>query len=60
MSGKEASNLSVLFNPGHITRLKGKGHMGNLSTLENVVKKEPLRPDRVLCINPPPPVSATW
>ena len=55
-------DLSYLFNPAHITRLKRKGYVGSeviseSAVPENVVEKEPLRSNRVLGINAPPPVS---
>ena len=49
-------DLALLFNPGHITGLKGKGHMRRTFIPGNVVEKEPLRPNCVLGINAPPPV----
>ena len=49
-------NLARLFDPGHVTRLKREWNVRRDVIPENIVEKEPLRANRVLCINAPSPV----
>ena len=55
VKGDERDDRVCVFKPLHIARLKGKGQVISDREAE-LVAREPLRPNRVLRINPPPAV----